>query len=194
MLSVGGKPTRLSSTNRWVAGPSDCIRWQHRLRDKIHRFSEHPFCGGILSDRNRPGGVTCRGAAHRRALRSSPCHAAKSRFAPSAEGHVFREHSVCGAPDGKGLRRSGFKTHRPGASFLTSTLTAIIGRQPRLASESTSASLGALHGALSPPRGERHGVILTAAERHVSPRIAAKRAGKSGEASVTITDGSGDPA
>ena len=49
------------------------------------------------------------------------------------------------------------------------------------------------HGALYPPRGERHGVILTAAQCHVWPRIAARRAGKPREASVTMTDGSGDP-
>ena len=43
-----------------------------------------------------------------------------------------------------------------------------------------------------PARGERHGVILTAAQRHVSPRIAVRRAGKPGKASVSMTDGSGD--
>ena len=42
-------------------------------------------------------------------------------------------------------------------------------------------------------RGERRGVILAAAQCHVSPRIAVKRPEKAAEASVSVPDGSRDP-
>ena len=95
---LGGRPTKLVDTNRLLARAFDYIRWRYCLRDKIHRFSEHAFCRGILSGgaffpfqdgltrrarvrrpptaprsrqihRNRPGGATCVGGSHRLQLR-----------------------------------------------------------------------------------------------------------------------------